>query len=191
MMSRKGDDMRKGVLLAVLLGLGLALFGAAAQDVSPADQQFFDSRIGSLVKLEPHRIDSPALSKVFSSTFYEVGVDVAGATTKLLVARNGENIVEVTEPSTTAEMPDFEKIFNPSFRLTDSEQAHVLQDALDILFPIDTTFDTEDLAAKAIRHSGTEWTFIRGKFFEHFKGMVFTTNQSGAVRRVDFSLEIK
>ncbi|HEX5314725.1 MAG TPA: hypothetical protein VFX38_07485 [Gammaproteobacteria bacterium] len=183
--------MRKLILTAFLLTLGFAAAGVRAGAVSPADQKFFDDNIGKVVKPDPTPLANPALAKMFTGRFYNVELNIAGAGEKIVVAREGNDLIAVTTPSTTADMPGFPKLLKPDFRLKSDEDAHVLQDALDVLYPIDDSFGGEDAQAKTIRHAGNVWTFVRGKFFEHFKGFVFTTDESGAVTKVQYSLDIK
>lgn len=183
--------MKKVIFTTMSLALTVAASGALAQGANPADQQFFNAHIGKLVTLKPAPLDNPALAKVFSARFYDVDVVVAGGGTKVLVARTGSDLVQVTTPSTTADMPGFPNLINADFRLKSDENAHVLQDALDILYPISSDFGGDDAQAKAIKHAGNEWTFVRGKFFDHFKGFIFTTNADGAITNVKYSLDIK
>ncbi len=183
--------MKKVIFTAMSLTLAVAASGALAQGASPADQQFFNENIGKLVKLKPAPLDNPALAKVFSAKFYNVDVIVAGGGTKVLIGRKGSDLVQVTTPSTTADMPGFQKLLNTDFRLKSDENAHTLQDALDILYPISSDFGDDDAQAKTIKHAGNEWTFVRGKFFDHFKGFVVTTNADGVVTDVKYSLDIK
>lgn len=183
--------MQRFRFFATGLALAFVAAGALAQSTTPADQKFFDEHMGELVKLEPAPLDNPELSKVFSARFYEVNVIVAGSGQKILVARQGNDLVDLTKPSTTAPMPGLRKLLDPGFRLKSDGDAHRLQDALDILYPVDSSFGDEDARAKTIRHAGDEWTFVRGKFFEHFKGFVFTTSADGVVTDVKYSLDIK
>ncbi|MGA7966825.1 MAG: hypothetical protein WCB49_13245 [Gammaproteobacteria bacterium] len=183
--------MRKVTFMAMSLALIIVTTGAFAQGGNPADQQFFNAHIGDLVKLNPTPLDNSSLSKVFPAKFYNVDVIVAGGSQKVLVARKGSDLVQVTMPSTTADMPGFQKLLNADFRLKSDEDAHTLQNALDVLYPISSNFGGEDAKAKTIKHTGNEWTFVRGKFFEHFKGFVFTTNADGVITNVKYSLDIK
>ena len=183
--------MRKVIPISMSVALALVTTIAIAQGTSPADQQFFNQHIGDLVTLKPAPLDNPALAKVFSGRFYNVEVVVAGGGTTVLVARQGSDLVQMTTPSSTAGMPGFLKLLNADFRLKSDEDAHTLQDALDVLYPIDSDFGGEDAQAKTIKHAGNEWTFVRGKFFDHFKGFIFTTNTDGVVTSVQYSLEIK
>jgi hypothetical protein len=175
---------------AVLAGV-LAQAGPRAQQLSPADQQFFDRHIADVVRLEPSPVDNPALPKVFDCRFYRVKVVVAQSSWTLVVARTASDLVQVALPSTASEMPDLQHLVRPAFRLATDEDAHVFQDALDVLYPIDAGFGGRDVAAKTIRHAGTAWTFVRGKFFDHDKGFVVTTDEAGAVTAVKYSLEIQ
>ncbi|MGH8274108.1 MAG: hypothetical protein ACRES9_07635 [Gammaproteobacteria bacterium] len=182
--------MRKVIPMAMSLALALLTAGALAQGASPADQQFFNQHIGDLVKLKLVSLDNPALPKVFSGQFYKVDVIVAEGGTTVIVARQGSELVQMATPSSTADMPGFLKLLSTSFRLESDEDAHKLQDALDVLYPINSDFGGEDAQAKTIKHAGNEWTFVRGKFFEHYKGFVFTTDKKGAVTNVKYSLDI-
>ena len=162
--------MKKVLLIALSLSLTAATSGAFAQATSPADQQFFNQHIADFVTLKPASLDNPALAKAFSGQFYNLDVVVSGMSTKV---------------------PGFQKLVKSEFRLKSGEDAHTLQDALDILYPISSGFGDEDAHAKTIKHVGNNWTFIRGKFFDHFKGFVFTTNADGVITNVKYLLDIE
>ena len=183
--------MKKPFSIALGLSLAVAASGAFAQASSQADQQFFNQHIGDLVTLKPTSLDNPALAKVLSGQFYNVDVMVTGVGTKVLVARAGSSLVQVTMPSTTEDMPGFKQLIKPEFRLKSDEDAHSLQDAIDILYPISSGFGDEDAHAKTIKHVGNTWTFVRGKFFDHFKGFVFTTDADGVITNVKYLLDIE
>lgn len=182
--------MKKVLSIALGLSLAAAASGAFAQATSPADQQFFNQHIDDFVTLKPTSLDNPALAKVFSGQFYNVEVIVTELRVKVLVARAGSSLVQVTMPSTTEDMPSFQKLVKPEFRLKSDKDAHTLQDALDILYPISLGFGDEDAHAKTIKHVGNTWTFIRGKSFDHFNGFVFTTNADGVITNVKYLLGI-
>ena len=183
--------MLKRTLMMVSFGLALGVAGAFAQVTTAADQEFFNQHIGDLVTLRPTSIDNPVLSRIFMARFFSVEVVVNGGSEKETVARQGSGLVQVSTPSTTASMPSFLKLFKPDFRLKSEDDAHGLQDALDVLYPISTDFGSDDVNAKTFKHSGNQWTFIRGKFFDHFKGFVITTDGTGFVTNVQYSLDIK
>jgi len=105
------------------------------------------------------------LGKVFNAIIYNVNVvNSDGSGNNAVVARTGDDIVMVTIPPSTTDMPDLVKVLKADFTLKSDADAHVFQDALDVLYPIGTKFNKDDLNAKAIRHYGNQWTFVRGKF---------------------------
>lgn len=188
--------MRYALLfVALILGLFLSPVRAAEQPVSADDKAFFDKQMGKLVKFEPKPLAGDALGKVFAAKFFKLGVSVGadGMSVDLVVAKSGDNLLEVTTPSTTADMPDFKTLFKPDFKLKTDADAKSLQAALDLLYPIDERFSDgkEDIKAKTFKHTGTTWTFIRGKFFDDFKGFIVKIDANGTVTSVEYSLNIK
>jgi hypothetical protein len=161
---------------------------ARAQDAA-GDQAFFDAQTSKFVKLQPERMTSEALGKVFNAIIYHVKVVGSdGGYTNAVVARTGDDITIISIPTSTADMPDLVKLFKADFTLKSDADSHLAQDALDVLYPIDAT-STDDMNAKAIRHTGNQWIFIRGKFFDHFKGFIFTTDDSGKVTAAKWTLD--
>lgn len=159
-------------------------------DQSTDDQAFFDKQTAKFIKLQPTRLTDPALEKVFMAMMYKVNIIGSdGSNTTAIVARTGDDITIVSIPSSTAEMPDLVKLLKPEFKLKSASDGKTFQDALDAVYPIDTTFNKDDVNAKATRHKGNQWTFIRGKFFDHFKGFIVTTDPAGHVTAVKWTLD--
>jgi hypothetical protein len=184
--------MRHALLLVVLC-LGFCTLAARAQEATAEEKSFFDKNVGKLVKLEPTPLTGEALAKVFTAKFYSVKVSMGddGGMTTLTAARKGNDLAQVSTPGTTADMPALKALVKPDFKLKTDTDGIVFQAALDILYPIDERFDKEDAKAKAVKHSGTQWTFVRGKFFDDLKGIVVTTDANGTITKIAYSLEIK
>lgn len=177
--------------LAALALLAAAGIVARAQAPSDDDKAFFQKQIGTLVKLDPHPIAAAAeIAKVFSGSFFNVDVTVADNTNKVVAVRSGDDLVQVPIPSTTADMPELFKLVKPGFKLAGDDDGKAFEAALDAIYPIDTTFGKDDLNAEAVKHNGNEWNFVRGKFFDHFKGFVVTTKDDGSITGIKYSLEI-
>jgi len=174
------------VLFTLLVSLAPFLRADEAAD----DQAFFDRQTSKFIKLQPQRLTGDAVGKVFNAILYKVSVvNSDGGSSNAVVARKGDDIAIVTIPSTTTDMPDLVKLLKSDFTLKSDADAQVFQDALDTLYPIDTTFNKDDLNAKGIRHDGNQWTFVRGKFFDHFKGFIVTTDVGGKVTGVKWTLD--
>ena len=173
-------------LFAMVVFLAPTLHADDATD----DQAFFDKQTSKFVKLQPTRLTGDALGKVFAGIFYSVNVVGSdGSSSKAVVARTGDDIAIVSIPGSTTDMPDVVKLLKPGFTLKSDADAKVFQDALDLLYPIDTTFNKDDLNAKGIRHTGAQWIFVRGKFFDHFKGLIVTTDPAGKITGVKWTLD--
>ncbi len=177
-------------LPAAILSILLLALAARAADVSPQDKAFFEKNYSKLVKIEPHPLASDALGKVFAAAFFSVDITFSGSNYKLVAARAGDDLKEVTLPSTDADMPDLKAIVKPAFKIAADADAKTFEAALDLLYPINPDFGPDDLKAKTIKHAGDEWTFVRGKFFDHFKGFVIKTNPDGTIAGIRYSLQI-
>jgi len=159
-------------------------------DQAADDQAFFDKQTSKFIKLQPTRLTADVLGKVFTAIMYSVNVVTSdGGSNSAVVARTGDDITIVTIPGSTTDMPDVLKLLKADFKLKSDADSQVFQDALDVLYPINTTFNKDDLNAKAIRHGGNQWTFVRGKFFDHFRGFIVTTDSSGKVTGVKWTLD--
>jgi len=173
-----------------LLALIIVLSPQLRADDAADDQAFFDKQTSKFIKLQPKRLTADVLNKVFNAILYQVNVVTSdGGGNNAVVARTGDDIAIITIPSSTAEMPDCVKLIKADFTLKSDADAKMFQDALDVVYPIDTTFNKDDVNARAIRHNGNQWTFVRGKFFDHFKGFIVITEDSGKVTNVKWTLD--
>ena len=181
--------MRYAMTLVVLC-LGLVVLVGRAQEATADDKAFFAQNIGQLIKLEPTPITGEALAKVFAAKFYTVKVKMGenGDPATLVAARLGDTLSEVSLPEKTADMPALKALIKPDFKLQADADGKAFEAALDVLYPADTRYDEK---RKAVKHTGTEWTFIRGTFIADFKGLVVTTDANGTITHIKFSREIK
>jgi len=180
-------------LLIVTLALVFCA-GAArsdAQTLPPAERAFFDQHISEIVRIEPKRMADPAMLKVFAVPIYEVTITIHEAdstnTSSIIVAHVGSQLVSVSRPSTDADLPHVLKMMNPGFRLTSAEDARMLQQVLDAIYPI---IGSDDKKAETHRRTGNQWIFVRGVFFGKSQGFVFEIDASGAIVAVKYSLKI-
>ena len=181
-------------LMLVLLVLLLLLIcsAASAAELTGQDKAFFDQHMSDVIKIEPQLFDSPAVKTVFAATFYNVTITIQDGdggtqTQQVVLVRVGSHLVSATRPSTDADLPDFPKMINSSFKLLTDADGKAMQEALDAAYPIVT--DDDKKAAK-FTHNGHEWRFIRGKFFDKDMGYLLTTDDSGAITGAKFMLKL-
>ncbi len=187
--------MRK-MLAATLLVLAFSAPGATGQKApttqkaAPDDLAFITAHMDQLVQLRPERLGDAAVASVFAPPIYRVNIiinDPAGnPTTSMIVARSGDTIVPISAPGEERDCPEILKLLRPAFRLNGDAAATTVQSALDAVFPV----FGGDVNARAIRHSGREWTFVRGKFFDNAMGFVLTTDATGRITGVRWALKL-
>jgi hypothetical protein len=183
--------MRNAMILLIVALCSVPAI-SMAKDLTADEQAFFDKNISAVVKITPSRLDDPAMDKVFAAPFYEVTIEVKGGdgsttTYKLMVARVGSGLASQDRPSSDADLPDFQKMIKPDFKLKIDDDAKTFQQALDAAYPI---VGDDDKKAEAFQHTGNQWVFIRGVFFNKHLGYVVQTNDDGTIASVKFSLEI-
>lgn len=184
--------MRK---LIPVLALVLATFGtlrAGAQTLPADEQAFIDKHMTDIVTTETTRLSDAAIIKVFAVPLYKVKMvikDDSGGTetSEFIAARLDAKLINVTAPSTDGDVPQMLKMLDPKFKLAADADATALQQALDVLYP---PFGDEDKKAVKFTHTGNQWTFIRGKFFDAQKGYIITTNADGTISGVKFLLKL-
>jgi hypothetical protein len=183
--------MFKPVMTIVAVALGLSATSALGQALTPEEQAFLRQHLAEIVSIQPVRVSDPAVLSVFAAPIYQVTVEIreGGGTNSnnVLVARLGDTLVAVSRPGEDSDCPGIQKMFRPDFKLTGNDAGETLQRALDAVYPI---IGDEDKAARTFRHKGSEWTFVRGKFFDNVLGFVLTTDASGAITGVRFALKL-
>ncbi len=181
--------MRK-TLAATLLVLAFGATGVTAQRATPEELAFIRTHMDQIVQLQPERLTDAAVTSVFAPPIYRVKIIIndpnGNPTTSVIVARSGNAIVPVSMPGEERDCPEIHKLLKPTFKLNGDAAAATVQSALDVVFSVMGP-ETE---GRAIRHKGNEWTFVRGKFFDNGMGFVMTTDATGRITSVRWSLKI-
>jgi len=174
------------------LALALSATGAAAQNRPPDEKEFVLQHLQNIVRVDPVRLTDPAVTSVFAVPLYRVMVEIGdpngAARTSVMVGRQGDTLVVVSQPGEDQDRPDILKLLRPQFKLTGAAAAETVQNALDLVYPI--IGSSADEKAKAFRHRGNDWIFVRGKFFDASMGFVLTTDASGTITGVRYVLKL-
>ena len=147
------------------------------------------------IETSPKRLTSLALTKVFSATFYQVKIitkhpNGPSQSYETILARKDEAFVNIENPYTNMPMPNLKTLIRSDFHLETDEDAIILQEAFEQIYPSFSLFD-EKVEETDIRHSNNEWLLIRGKFFDRHKGFIIKNDKKGAITYVSYSLEIQ
>jgi hypothetical protein len=165
---------------------------AKADELPPEEQTFFDKNISNVVHIQPARISSPALLKVFAAPFYAVKVEIRGSngtsvTNDLVVARVDEKLTSVDRPSSDSPLPSFPKMLVADYKLKTDADAKAMQDAMDVIYPI---FGDDDKKVEGFKRVGDLWVFMRGAFFADKMGFVFETDADGVIKSAKYMLKL-
>ena len=187
----RNAKLRRPILIGALV-LGVVATRAWGGDLPTDEKAFLDQHISDLVKIEYVRVSDPAVLKVFATPFTTVNIDISdgdGGTNhnSILVARRDDKLAGITRPSTDGDCPGIQQMLRPDFRLKNDNDARVFQAALDAVFPI---IGSSDQKAKAFKHAGPQWKFVRGDFFEAKMGFLVTTDKNGAVTGVSYVMKL-
>ena len=104
-----------------------------------------------------------------------------------MAARVGDKLVPVSRPGTDGDCPDIASMFKADFKLKSDDDANAVQAAFNQLYPLITD---DEKKAVAFHHNGHDWQFIRGTFFDKHMGFIITTDDSGKITAVKYSLKL-
>ncbi len=145
------------------------------------------------ITIKSTKIESAALKKVFSATFYEVTIDInegnGTSHSKMLLVKKDAKFINLKTTSTTQKMPGLLSLVTKGFKLKTEADAKVFEAAIDTLYPIKSFGSAKKV--KAIKKTATGWTFIRGTFFKDMKGFEVATDDKGVIQSIGYSLRIK
>ena len=157
-------------------------------------KETLQQKLSKMLFVDVETLQGEMISTVFDGTLMKIslGKKSSNASQKmpLFAAPLGvqeNDVVEFEDLSTSVECPKIASFVRSDFLLKDDAAAKVFEQALDQVWKV-STFDKEH---KRIKHEGNEWTFVRGDFFKEFKGFIVTTDESGKVVNVAYSLSIQ
>ncbi len=123
-------------------------------------------------------LNADKTNPVFNALFYHVvssGKDLDNINKKLVAQQYGSY----------HEIDSYDKLlplFNNGFSISNEQQSLIVQDALEILYPIDE-FNRQFIRNYKLNN---QWIFIRGKAFDKFYGIALTINDSGIPTTVEY-----
>ena len=183
----------KKLLWFTLISIMFLLVTSYPQDLTQSEDGLIREEICRRIKIDAKPIDTPTLGKIFYGTFYQIKLSreepdgsIYGMG-KLMLVRVDDHFVIPEDTATNKSMPILKSLLKKDLRFKNMKDAQMIQDALDSIYKIKSISDKN---AKGIKQKGDEWVFIRGKFFDKYKGFIFKT-EDGVIIEVKYSLRIK
>lgn len=181
--------MKKAIVSIIICGIAFAVAGG--QTIPENDAAMIDELINSTITIKKVAIESEALAKVFSGTFYRVtptyniNGGIASCEEYFMVVHSGK-VTELESISETITLDFLFSLLKKDFTIKDENDAIIFESALDAIYPVDWTVDAED--KKHLQQDG-KWLFLRGDFFGSKKGFVISLDQNSGISQIDYDLE--
>jgi hypothetical protein len=162
-----------------------------AQTIPPESQKLIESFVKSNIDIKLEAVDQTTVSKVFSGTFYKInvgfietgsGANSCGSDNYINVNGSAVNMIEPIHMD--LECPVLMSMIKKDFLLKDENAAKLFEAALNVLYPV----DKGEIPNVKHLYKGSQWIFLRGKFFDDFTAFIVTTGANGVVTKVELEL---
>ena len=163
----------------------------SAQTIDSSVQKLIDTFVKNSIEFQLEDIDQTSVGKVFSGKFFkinvgfiETGTGASSCGSNNFINVNG-SVVNMIEPiHMDLECPVLLSNIRNDFLLKDENAAKLFEAALNVLYPVD-----ED-EIQNVKHfkKGTQWIFLRGKFFDEYTAFITTEDPNGKITRIDLVL---
>jgi hypothetical protein len=177
----------------LILSLIVFLFttGLTAQTIDGQSQKLIETFVKSKIDIQTETIDPVAVSKVFSGKFYklnvgyiETGAGSSSCSDDNFININGTTVNTIESVHTDLECPVLISMLRKDFLLKDENTAKLFEAALNVLYPVD---EKETANVKHMK-KGSQWIFLRGKFFDDYTAFIVTTGTNGMVTKIEVKL---
>ena len=179
---------------AALLVTGSLSLGSAMAAQTDETAQLVEKQVLSWMNVEVVKQSSIIQKMLFDCQFYSA--------TPVLKSPDGSEssfgryqfyshdgvLGSMTEPYTTQPLPELQLCIKSGFQVTNQDQAQLLFEAIETVYPNDSMFDQN--YAKEIIKKEKEWHLIDGEIFDDKKGYVIKVNDKGHVTKVIRSLNL-
>ncbi|MFZ5941170.1 MAG: hypothetical protein ACOYXB_11415 [Bacteroidota bacterium] len=166
-------------------------FSSSAQTVDPSSQKLIDTFVKSNIEFQLEEIDQTSVAKVFSGKFFRIlvgfvetgtGATYCGSDNYINVDGSAVNMIEPIHMD--LECPVLLSLIKKDFLLKDENAAQLFEAALNVLYPV----DEDELPDVKHLKEGSQWIFLRGKFFDDYKAFIATTDPDGKITKVELIL---
>jgi hypothetical protein len=163
----------------------------SAQSIDSQSQKLIEAFVKSNIDIQSEAIDPAAVSKVFTGKFCKINVGFieSGAGSSSCGDNNYVNINETKIRMTEGihmdlECPILMSMIKKDFLLKDENAAKQFEASLNVLYPVD------EKEVPNIKHlkKGSQWIFLRGKFFDDYTAFIVTTATNGIVTKIEVKL---
>jgi hypothetical protein len=179
----------KNLLLSLLAFLFTACL--SAQTIDSQSQKLIEAFVKSNIDIKSEAIDPTVVSKVFIGKFcnihvgfIETGVGASACGDDNYININGTTIQMTEGIHMDLEFSILLSLIKKDFLLKDENAAKLFEASLNVLYPVDKK------EVPNIKHfkKGSQWIFLRGKFFDDYTAFIISTGTTGTVTKIELKL---
>jgi hypothetical protein len=182
------NEMKRFISSLIALFLIISL---SAQTIAPESQKLIESFFKSNIYIKLEEVDQITVDKVFSGIFFKInigfietgsGANSCGSDNYINV--NGSAVSMIEPIHMDLECQVLKSIIKKDFLLKDENAAKLFEASLNVLYPV----DEDEIPNVKYLHKGSQWIFLRGKFFDDFTAFILKTGSNGDVTNVELKL---
>lgn len=185
------SQIKKIVTLSILLTTPTLV---VADNSSNSVENNIKNLVSSRINIEVVPNKSIIQTMVFNCDFYTatpyfMSTDGGQSSSESFLYYHHEDALGLmTIPYTTEPLPELSFCLKPDFRVNNKEQAQLLFEAIETVYPAESMFD--DRFEKQILKVDNGWMYINGEFFDDKKGYIAETSAQGKVIKITRSLNL-
>jgi hypothetical protein len=173
--------MKYIVFTSALLLLAVSL---KAQIFDSNSHKLIESFVKSNIDIQMEPVDPAIVARVFTGKFVKINVGFvesgAGSSScgdENYINLNETNVKMIEAIHTDVECPILMSLIKKDFLLKDENAAKLFEASLNVLYPVSKN------EVQNVRHlkKGSQWIFLRGKFFDDYTAFVVTTGPDGRI----------
>lgn len=162
-----------------------------AQTIDATSKRVIETFVKNNIDTQIEPIDPAIVSKVFTGKFFKINIGFieSGAGSSSCGDDNYINLNETAVNMIEAihmdvECPILMSLIKKDFFIKDETAAKLFEASLNILYPVD------EKEIQNVRHlkKGSQWIFLRGRFFDDFTAFIVTTGANGMVTKIEAKL---
>jgi len=166
----------------------------AANKVNESVENNIKNLVSSRINIEVVQNKSIIQSMVFNCQFYTATPYLMSpdggqsSSESFLYYLNNDSLGLMTIPYTTEPLPELNFCLKPEFLVNSKEQAQLLFEAIETVYPAESMFD--ERFEKQLLKVDNGWVYINGEFFDEKKGYIAETTPQGKVIKITRSLNL-
>ncbi len=165
--------------------------GLSAQTVDSESQKLIEAFVKSNIDIKMEAVNPEDVSKVFTGNFFkievgfvETGTGASSCGSSDYVSINGTTVKMPEAVHMDLECPVLLSLVKKDFMIKNDNDAKLFEAAMNTIYPVEKS----EIPNVKFLHKGSQWIFLRGKFFDDYTAFIVTTGEDGSLKKIDLKL---